>query len=132
MMDTRIESDYDVWKRYNTTAGEYVIGRSCKYDSTFCQLTVRIFVHQLRDGDEFKIGEISISVERDDWKQKGNLNNAVEADNQLREACVSAKHGDWGKEVLTRMLNQGFEEIKNQIEKYEKEGAEINGEFAMQ
>jgi hypothetical protein len=128
----RIETEFETWKRYNTVQGEYILGRSSVYDSALPQLTVRIFVHQLKDGVESKIGEISISVKRDDWKQKGNLDNAVEADNQLREASLSAKKGDWGKEILTRMLNQGYGEIKKKIEKYEKEGIEIGGEFALQ
>ncbi len=130
-METRIETEFEVWKKYNTATQEYIIGRSCVYDSTLSRLTVRIFVHQFKDGYDFKRGEISVHVERDDWKQKGNLDNAVEADNQLREACLSAKHGDWEKEVLTRMLNQGLEEIKKQIGKHEKQEVEIAGEFAL-
>lgn len=131
-MGSRIETEFETWEKYNTATEEYIIGRSCVYDSTLPRLTVRLFVHQLRNGEEFKIGEISLSVERDDWKQKGSLDTAVEADDELRQACLSAKQGNWQKEPLARILSQGFEEIKNQIEKYEKEGIEINGEFALQ
>lgn len=131
-MGTRIETKYDIWKRYNTTAEEYVIGRSCTYDGIFSRLTLRIFVHQFKEANELRIGEISIFVERDEWKRKANLDSPVKADTQLKEAALSAQQGNWKLEALTRMLKQGFEEIKNQIAKYEQEGVRIAGEFALQ
>ncbi len=131
-MGTRVDSEYEMWRKHITTAGEYVLGRSCTYESDFSRLTARIFVHKLIDGHEAKIGEISIYVERDDWKQKANLDNAVEADKQLKETALSAKQGNWDQGVLKGMLDQGFQEIKNQLQEYEKEGIEVAGEFALQ
>lgn len=63
------------------------------------------------------------------WNCIANLNNAVEADDQLRKAAFSAKEGNWEIEPLSRMLRKSCEVIQNKIVGYETNGFPISGEF---
>lgn len=143
-METRIESPMERWKHYNTTNRRYYLGRSCAYESSppgssfsfYPLLTVRIFVHGTSSGEggEWKIGEVSIFVDRDRWNNIANLNNAAEADNQLRRASISVKEGkegSWEIEPLPRMLRKGCEVIQTKIDGYETNGFPISGEFSI-
>ncbi len=145
-MAPRICVDPTPWKSYFSGRKKYKLQRSCKYDSTPGEpsppsvgnlppcLTVWIFVREFRAGEEepITIGKISILAYRGTWNDIAHLNNEDEANNQLQRAADSARNGLWEIEPLTRMLNQGFEEIQRQINNYENNGAEIAGEFLLQ
>jgi len=133
-METTIESQMQSWKDYNKAHRIYM---SCIYESSPSEgnlaprLTVRIFVHRLSLEKEVSIGEISIFVDRDRWDSIANLNNAVEADDQLRKAAFSAKEGNWEIEPLSKMLRKGCEVIRNKIDVYEINGSLISGGFSI-
>jgi hypothetical protein len=139
-METRIESEAERWKDYNSRHRKYIIWRSCLYekspsdDNPLPRLSVRIFVHELSElspGVELKKGEILIYVDRQKWNEIANLTNESEADNQLQKAANSAKERSWEIEPLTRMLNQGCEEIQRKIHEYEHDESIISGEFVL-
>ena len=146
-MAPEICADCTFWKPYNLGRREYNLWRSCKYDPTPGEtappsegnlppcLTVWIFIHKAGSGEgehEERIGEISILAYRNRWKGIAHLDNEVAADDQLREAAISARNGIWEIEPLTRMLSQGWEEIQKKIHDYENGGAIICGEFLLQ
>jgi hypothetical protein len=126
-METTIESNANPWKEYNPDGRHYIIWRSCKYESTPGEprpategnlpprLTVRFFVHELRSGEEVRIGEIGIFVDRGRWNMLGRLNNESEADIQLAEAARSAMAGNWEIEPLTVILRKSCEVIPMKI-----------------
>jgi hypothetical protein len=143
-MAPEISADPKFWKSYDSGKRKYFLWRSCKYDPAPGEsappsegnlspcLTVWIFVHELRSGEEEPIGKISTFAYRDRWKGIAHLNSDVEADNQLEQAAISARNGIWKNKPLTRMLNQGFKEIRQQINDYENYGSKISGEFPLQ
>jgi len=142
-MESIIESNVEPWKKYKEGDGNYVIRRSCKYESTPGEprpvtegnlpprFTVRIFVHQLRSGEEVRIGEIWIFVDRRRWNELGHLNNESEADIQLAKAARSATAGNWEIEPLTMVLRKSCKIITMKINEYETNGSPISGEFCI-
>lgn len=133
-METRIESQMQSWKDYNKAHRIYM---SCIYESSPSEgnlaprLTVRIFLHRSSLEGEDRIGGISIFVDRDRWDCIANLNNAVEADDQLKKAAISAKEGNWEIEPLPRMLRKGCEVVQNKIDVYETDGSLISEGFSI-
>lgn len=135
-METRIESQFGKWKSHSTKNRKYVLGRSCVYESSppegnlLPRLTVRIFVHGAVE-TKIKVGEISISVDRDRWKVIAGLNNASEADNQLRTAANSAIEGNWNVDPLPNLLRKACQVISGEIARYESADQLISGGFPM-
>lgn len=138
-----IAGEIELWKIYSEKRQRYILKRSCEYghsvdpqtpseDDPSSRLVVKIFVHELKSDEDEPIGEISISISTNTWNEIANLGNEAEADYQLRRGAHLARSGRWGIEPLIKMLNQGFEEIKSQIDNYENNGARISGEFSLQ
>jgi hypothetical protein len=130
-MERKIETDLQYFKDYSSEK-KYNIYRSCIYESSSTTLTIRIFVHELRTGDkeqEIKIGEISISVIRGRWNELAQLNNAVKANEQLKEAAGGARENNWENDPLHRMVKRGCEIIRSKIREYEVDGSPIEGNF---
>jgi hypothetical protein len=94
-------------------------------------LTVRIFIHEIRSGEEIRTGEISVYVGRDRWNEIGNLNNADEADKQLKKAANSTREGDWNLNPLPELLRKGCEIIPSQISRYECDESLISGKYSI-
>jgi hypothetical protein len=143
-METVIESNAEHWKQYNRRGRNYVIWRSCKYESTPGEprsategnlpprLTVKIFVHAVKAGQEVAIGSISIDIDRDRWNEIAHIGNAAEADNQLKQAANSVREGNsWQIDPLNRMLRKGCEVLPIKINEYEANGSQISGEFSI-
>jgi len=139
-MEARIESRAEKWKDHSTKHRGYVLGRSCTYESTplegnlLPRLIVRVFVHEPGSGDnrgERKVGEISISVDRDRWKNIAGLGDVVEADKQLRKAAHSARDGNWTVDPLPKFLKRACQVIQGKITKYESADQLISGEFSI-
>jgi len=138
-METRIESQMQKWKDFNTTNRRYILGRSCIYESTpaggnfYPRLTIRIFIHEiLVEGAEReqKVGEISIFIERDRWNDLIGL-NAVKADTQLRKAAHSAKDGNWNIDPLPKLLGKCCEIIPSEVDRYEINGSHISEKLSI-
>ena len=58
------------------------------------------------------MGEISICVDRNRWKEITRLDSADQADTQLREAAKLARGGNWGVDPLPRLLGKACEIIQ--------------------
>ncbi len=142
-MKPTISSEMELWKIYSEKRQRYILKRSCVYgyppgpqtpseDDPLSRLAVKILVYELKSDGEEPVGEISITISANTWNEMANLDNETEADYQLRRGLHLARSGRWGVEPLMKMLNQGFEEIKSQIDNHENNGASISGDFSLQ
>ena len=125
-MDSTIEIIEETWKQYSSGDRRFILGRKCVYDSAPGEsrsegnlpprITVEISVSEIISGTPTYIGGIEVHVDRPRWKQIVDLKNEVEADDQLKEAAISARdRGNWDSGPVPIILDRGFEEIERRI-----------------